>query len=363
MNTNELRFLSSLILTVIWIGVALLVLFTEFVNQFLPNEPSWILPLELFWIALFVTLHALVLAPFDIFSGYYLSKREGSCFRLGEYLGRYGKSVIRHALIMALVFFSILQVGKLHDRTGVMVFIGGLLLLALFFQVRVANFIGFFKLERGGRGEVYFADGPSRTGFTGGVAGFPFLEKIILPKEAAANEESQVQKQESYFLSRSRIKGVLIPYFWNLYGFWSASLFAGADVVSIGGMLKTVMAFSIWCFLGQILLAGLTKSGFFEADHYFLSHGGSRDFLEQTIRTWGVAQFERPSESRLLKSLSFIPTSTQRLENLGSQSGFFGAFDAYHFMQYFSWICLSPLSRVDMRTLGRPERWVISGYA
>ena len=89
------------------------------------------------------------------------------------------------------------------------------------------------------------------------------MEKTIIPSrwlEMSEDElKAQVLRRIGALRTHSRHRGVVVAMLWNLYGFYSASLFSGAGVETVQGLFLTSMAFVVWMCLGQVILPNLSK--------------------------------------------------------------------------------------------------------
>ena len=109
----------------------------------------------------------------------------------------------------------------------------------------------------------------------------------------------------------------MVAILWNLYGFYSASLFSGAGVETVQGLFLTSMAFVVWMCLGQVILPNLSKTGSTEADRYATANGVSESALEAALKS--QMKWSRDGQiemDRLEKLLSPSLPVNQRLEFL-----------------------------------------------
>ncbi len=203
------------------------------------------------------------------------------------------------------------------------------------------------------------------SGFSGGIAGLPGFEKIIIPTEWVENLPKAVLRTELFrrlaaISTGSRTRGVLIAFAWNLVGFFICHTFVGGTVNSVAKFADLVLIFTLWCFIGLLILPTISRAGVIEVDHYVLEHNATMENLIATMRSLDRLQEDEPSRNDAVEAIFHpIPCVDNRISSLASsKSAPIGAWYAARFSIYLSG-CLSLLSRAVHCNCGLPERWIL----
>ena len=376
MKFTNLRAWFGLFNLIFWVGLACVGLFNEWPSSAFPAEPVSLL-VEVQWWALIVIAYVLIMLPLDLLGGYVIPKlAQNSQRNFSQFWSRLLRGILVHAGILLISGLLIMEIGKLYGTWGVMGLLTCMSLIMLLLQAPLARWLVGYKLHSEDRENLRSRIGEllsRRTDvvreenpvFTGGITGLPWIEKTIIPSRWLEMSEDQLRAQilrrMGAVRTHSRHRGVLVAITWNLYGFWSASLFAGAGVETVRGLFLTSMAFVIWMCFGQIILPNFSKSGSTEADKYATTNGVAetdlRDALQQQVQWSRDGHSEMNLIERLLSPS--LPLN-QRLEAVQLDSvGLPGAWDSARIAQFLSWSCLGWFSRADYNLCGHPQNWVL----
>jgi uncharacterized membrane protein len=376
MTYTKLRAWFGLFNLIFWVGIACFGLFSEWPAAALPNEPVPLL-VEAQWWSLIVLGYVLLMLPLDLLGGYLLPRiSQRSTLSFGYFWRRLSRGILLHAGVLWLTGLLVMEMGKWYGTWGVMALLTGLSLLLLLLQTPLAFWLIGVQRDKQGqealrnrlgelltnRTEVVHEENPV---FMGGVSGLPWIEKTVIPSRWLEMSEGELRAQllrrVGAIRTHSRHRGVLVALLWNLYGFWSASLFAGAGVDTVRGLFLTSMAFAVWMCFGQIILPNFSKSGATEADRYAAANGVSEEVLQTALQQqlkWSRGDL---GEMNLVERLlaPSLPLH-QRMEALRLESvGLPGAWDSARLAQFLSWCCLGWFSRADYSLCGEPLNWVI----
>ena len=362
MKFTNLRAWFGLFNLIFWVGLACVGLFNEWPSSAFPAEPVSLL-VEVQWWALIVIAYVLIMLPLDLLGGYVIPKlAQNSQRNFSQFWSRLLRGILVHAGILLISGLLIMEIGKLYGTWGVMGLLTCMSLIMLLLQAPLARWLVGYKLHSEDRENLRNRIGEllsRRTDvvreenpvFTGGITGLPWIEKTIIPSRWLEMSEDQLRAQilrrMGAVRTHSRHRGVLVAIIWNLYGFWSASLFAGAGVETVRGLFLTSMAFVIWMCFGQIILPNFSKSGSTDADKYATTNGVAetdlRDALQQQVQWSRDGHSEMNLIERLLSPS--LPLN-QRLEAVQLDSvGLPGAWDSARIAQFLSWSCLGWFSR------------------
>jgi hypothetical protein len=376
MKFTNLRAWFGLFNLIFWVCLACVGLFNEWPSSAFPAEPASLL-VEVQWWALIVIAYMLIMLPLDLLGGYVIPRLTQNIQRdFSQFWNRLLRGILVHAGILLISGLLIMEIGKLYGTWGVMGLLICMSLIMLLLQAPLARWLVGYKLHSEDRENLRNRIGEllsrrtdvvreENSVFAGGITGLPWIEKTIIPSRWLEMSEDQLRAQilrrMGAVRTHSRHRGVLVAIIWNLYGFWSASLFAGAGVETVRGLFLTSMAFVIWMCFGQIILPNFSKSGSTEADKYATTNGITemdlRDALQQQVQWSRDGHSEMNLIERLLSPS--LPLN-QRLEAVQLDSvGLPGAWDSARIAQFLSWSCLGWFSRADYNLCGHPQNWVL----
>ena len=330
-------------------------------------------------LAVFYLAYAMVSLPFDFAGGFWLPCRhQRLCLSFPHFLMRWFRGVFLQGLVMTLSGLAVLEAGKRAGYWGAVGAVGCLQFLLLAFQARLAALVGGLAsgeaaglaLEssfraagrRHPRAVVFDSIDP---GFSGGFAGLPGLDRLVVPRQWLRSLSPDALHAE--FLRRvgllatgTRFRGVLVALAWNQAGFMLSAALPWVRLDSAYGLLEAVLGSTLWSFLGLLMLPSLSRAGVLEADRWARDHGATPASLLLAMTEIDQLQDDEPSRSAWVKRIFHpVPSIENRLSALDSQSRPSGAWQASRLALYLSWAHLGLLSRAVHSTAGRPELWVI----
>lgn len=158
----------------------------------------------------------------------------------------------------------------------------------------------------------------------------------------------------------SRLRGILVALTWNLAGLAIAAFTTGADLARPDAPLTLACGFTLWSFLGLLLLPSVSRPAVLATDRALLSRGVTRATLESAIRQHDQQEDDEPVRAPWIERIFHpIPSVAVRLATLDrSTSPGWGADEAARLALYLSWACLGLLSRAVHCNSGRPAYWV-----
>jgi hypothetical protein len=330
-------------------------------------------------IILTLTVYILLSFPFDLLGGYLLPRRyHRTSSDLRSFLRSWLQGIFFQALIMGLCAFIILQAAS---RGGTLIGIGVFVILMLSLlqgQLVVARLVGTLRRSStrppaptqhssGKRLKqpetlVFQSTDPA---FVGGLVGLPGKERLILPAAwlehlSADVVTMQVTRRLGVIATGTRARGVGLAVVWNVVGFTLASQLPNANLTNATGLINAGLWFTLWSFLGLLLLPTLNRPGVLEADRFALSRGIGEEMMERGMIELDRLQDDEPNRSRWIERVFHpIPSVTNRMEALQSATVKRGAWQGARITLYLSWVCFGFLSRAVHCNVGRPELWVL----
>ncbi|MHC4892967.1 MAG: hypothetical protein ACYTFV_06255 [Planctomycetota bacterium] len=317
------------------------------------------------WIAAAV----LVTAPFDLVGGYLLPRRFGrSDAAVGTFLVRWMRGVAVVLVLATLSAVLLLAGGRaagLAGSLGVLALLAG---LALEFQGALGRTIG--GLRRVERPELAPVVGPraefveaSDLGYTGGFSGWG--ARSVWPAAWADRLSSEqlallVERRRRILESGAWTRGRLGAIVWTVGGFALAAQLPGAGTDSPAALARTALGFTLWTFLGLLLLPALSRRATRRADAAIATDEGRRRELLDALQELDRLQDDEPERSPALESVFHPVTSVaNRAAALDAETA--GGSTAWHLARtalFLSHLGLSLLPRAVHCNAGRPELWV-----
>lgn len=158
----------------------------------------------------------------------------------------------------------------------------------------------------------------------------------------------------------SRLRGILVACGWNLAGIAAAAWATGADLTQEAGVITLAFGFSLWSFLGLLLLPSVSRPAVLATDQALLARGITRAALESYIVQTDRELDDEPDRAKWIERIFHpIPSVAVRLAALERRTDpGWGADEAARLTLYLSWASLGLLSRAVHCNSGKPEYWV-----
>lgn len=293
----------------------------------------------------FLALYLLIHLPLDILGGYWLPLSFAR-WPGGRFWPRYLRGALLHAGFLLVVAWMTPLIGRQGGLVAVLVFQLLLMVALVGWQDQLA---------------VWMSGAPSATadpGFTGGIAGLPGAERLVLPRDPTIKNFTAVRRR-ACIASGSRLRGLLVAIIWNLAGFAASAHLPGAGVTNHTELLRTVFGFTLWSFLGLLILPSLSRRGVLEVDQAVRRLGIPPAVFAQAIQTLDRLQDDEPQRAPGVETIFHpIPSVTNRMAGFAQPSSGRGAWHAARYALFLSWPGLGLLSRAVHCNVGRPELWV-----
>jgi len=362
----------------LWTGVSAVGVFVTFsLVMYLWQLPATLFPFDggplwAEWLALVTLfgLYLLISLPFDFLGGYWLPcKYQRLCLMFPVFWMKWVRGVLVQGAVMTGSALALFETGRRWGVWGAAAVLFGLQVALVAAQLPLAQWVGGLK-RRDWSG---VPEAPARrtvlagfdAGFAGGYAGLPGMETLVVPGHwiDSLPEESMravVLRRVGVLRSGARWRGVALAGVWNLAGFVVCAHLPGAGVERLWEFVTTIVAFTLWSFVGLLVLPSVSRPAVLGADGYALAHGADRAALRQAIVEIDQWQEDEPQRGRWLERIFHpIPSVENRLRGLdsGAQGG--GFWHAARVALYLSWANFGMLSRAVHCNAGRPELWVL----
>ena len=320
-----------------------------------------------------------VALPFEILGGYVLPNKFGRReTEFGDWLVAWLRGVLVIVLTMSLSGALLILAGKYAGRVGALGMLGVLSVVLAGVQVWMARLVGSLRSVRP---ELDRIENELRqlgvvvppltvlesedVGFTGGIAGFPTAERLVLPKHWIERLEPSAVAlliaRRTLIVDRGlRALGLGGAIAWSLFAFAGASILPGAGVASVTGLVGTSLWFTVLSFLGLLILPTPSRAGALAADALTaIHHPGNGEQLAETLKTLDTLQDDEPDRPPAVERIFHpIPSVTSRREALVAPNSEMAPWHIARTALYISIAGMSPLSRLVHCNVGRPDLWV-----
>ncbi len=362
----------TIVLTASWLLVG------RWHEKILPSSEVW-QDDDVWGLSAFIGAFLLIMLPFDLLGGFVLPNRHRrQSIDFAHFFGRWLIGVMLQSTLFLATGLAILAVGRQLGLLGV------LLLLAVLCTAYIGLQGYLIRLTTDGVQALPDAQlralrsnlrrwglatksvdvlSHSDPGFTGGVAGLPGKETIVVPGSwfRRLSEEqlaAAVARRRVAIDSSSRSRGLLLALAWVLVGFTLSTLLPGAGVESVAQLVTTSAGFTLWTFLGLLVLPTVSRRASYSIDGQLVERGLPRQLLDSTLVALDRLQDDEPQRPTLVETIFHpVPSVANRREISSAEGG--GAWHAARMVLFLSWSCLGLLSRAVHCNAGRPELWIM----
>ncbi len=277
-------------------------------------------------------LVALISLPLDLLGGLVLPHRFG---RPAPTAPRFALAWLRGVLVLSLLWTAngtlLLAAGRAGGRPAAMVAFAALALLLILFQERLARAVGGLRrVEGNARGvlgdrarDIVLLDAAD-PGFSGGFAGGLTRggASLVLPQQWLQQLPPRalallIERRRLILRSGAWRRALILALLWNALGFLLASFLPNAGVRTPAELLTTVLGFTLWTFLGLLVLPTPSRRATLSADSEAATDSAAREDLTQMVRILDRLQDDEPERSPGIESVFHpIPASGHRVRAL-----------------------------------------------
>lgn len=324
-----------------------------------------------------IGLYAVWLAPLDFLGGYWLPKRfDKSDSSFGPWLKGYVGAVSLQALIFALCGSWILLFEQWLGRGGGLLAVG--ILTAMGWQIRglvIYSQATDSKLSSDRLREAAALLAPwqievprtlviahSDRGYTGGIIGLGKHATIVIPQAWLSFDNPELAtalaRRSAAISSGSYVRGLTLAFAWNLIGFGLCSLIPADGLASIAGLVTTLCWFTLWSFIGLLVLPTVSRNASLLIDDELVRRGVPLEWVANTAASMDQLQDDEPARPRWIETI-FHPVPSVQGRSRPDRGRGIGAWNVARTTLFFAWPCLGLLSRSVHCNLGRPELWTM----
>jgi hypothetical protein len=318
------------------------------------------------------------LAPFDFLGGYWLPKRFGKPVEsFANWFVGYLSAAVGQSILFVVFGMLILAAGSAAGLPGaaLAIFVG----IAICFVIR--NRILLARRDQSAEVSDRLTDALAKIqswqifiprtivvnhrdiGFTGGVIGFGKYSQIVIPKRWVSTMSSEelataIARRAIAIESGGYLKGVVMAIAWNAAGFLLCASLPGAGVEAVNSFVTTICAFTIWSFLGLLILPTFSRNASLQIDQLLAKKGTPRSLIFETANTMDQMQDGEPERPKWIERI-FHPVPSVSRRDAKQEIRGFAAWNVARTTLFLSWACFGMLSRAVHCNVGRPELWTM----
>jgi len=315
---------------------------------------------------------------FDI-AGFGIEKRfNRSTEPLRVYLWKWCRATFKHALLMLSLVFVLTAAFRIGSYFGLALAVILFSVLLISKQVEVARYLSdlefdepsqemratFLQNRPGTIGLVLARN--TEFGFTGGIVGLPHAESLVIPQSWLYKLTSQelwaeITRRNAAVTCGSRNRGVYGAITFTTIGVLLSAFLTehllGQSPSTSAGIVNLSLVFTLWSFMGLLLLPFLSQRGVIEVDQKAMAKGVSKDLLRQTAEKIDAQMEDEKERSDTVQFIFHpIPTTKRRMSYVehGTMSG---AWQVARYAVYLSIVGLGLLGRAVHCNAGKFELW------
>lgn len=317
------------------------------------------------------------LLPFDFLGGFWLPRRFGkSEATFLSWFNRYLQAALIQAALFVLFGTLILALGQVLGNAGALLaLLGGMFICAALrhrwvlarknkssaVNAKLMDAISLIQSWEIFVPRTVVVDHED-VGFTGGIIGLGKNTQIVIPHRwlAFSTEHlaTAIARRAIAINSGSYRRGLAIALVWNVVGFLICTYLPNAGLDSVASLVTTVCGFTLWSFLGLLLLPTVSRNASLTVDRLLVQQGTPVRLISDTAFQMDQLQdgeYERPF---------WIETIFHPVPKVSSRGGLqaihgLAAWNVARTTLFFSWACLGFLSRSVHCNVGRPELWTM----
>ena len=347
-------------------------LFSRLPAQFAPAAAA---PLhrQVAALAVFLLIYVVVQFPLDVFGGYLLPRWFGRRHpQLGAFLGSIVRGAGVHFAMLLATAVALLVAGRAGGVLGVIAVASVVVFLLLRMRMALAAAIApldvtpsspFLDDKASLPTLRSFMGESSDEGFTGGIVGIlrpkfhllPMRWREVLPPESFA---MAVRRREMAVQTGAWWRGRMLAIGFTLTGIALAAATVGGErLATAEGVISYSLVFTLWSFLGLLILPTPSRYGVDEIDRSLMNAGANPEVMKQTIERLDDLQ-DRERDRPTIVEMIFHPVPSVQSRLRGPRvSGVHGYWDAARTAVYLSAAGLGLVGRAVHCNSGRPALW------
>jgi len=313
-------------------------------------------------LAAVLAVYVVLSLPFDLLGGYLLPRRFGrECPDRDAYVVGWARGVLVQAVVMVLAVLAVVSAGRAGGAGAALGVVAAMALAIGVARLPLARMVGDLGASRPdpGNGDLAFVDAAD-PGFTGGVTGLG--GRMVMPSawQQALGADLPVEVARRRWQARGPyLLGLVVAAAWTVGGVAIAIALPGGGVESVGQVVAAGAWFTLWSFIGLLVLPSVSRPAVMAADA-----AAAQDFPDgQVARAIAVLdglQDDEPERPDAVEVIFHpIPAAGRRAATLGTSAPGLRPWHVARMALPMSWCMLGLLGRAVHCNAGRPELWVM----
>ena len=309
-----------------------------------------------------LAVYAVVSLPFDILGGLVLPRRHGRVAPTpARFVAAWLRGVVVQSVVMAAAVALIIVAGRAGGRgaaVGVVAALSVIIAIARLPIARLGAAIGPPRpLPDAHDITVVAATDP---GFTGGLVGVRGRDVIPAAWREALGDALPIElARRGAHAGASYWLGILIAAAWTTAGAALALMLPGGGADGVGPMVATGAWFTLWSFIGLLVLPSISRPAVRAADAA-AARSWPAAAVAGVISTLDARQDDEPERPGAIETIFHpIPGAASRISGLASARPAIRPWHVARLALPMSWCCLGFLGRAVHCNAGRPELWVL----
>ena len=318
------------------------------------------------------------MTPFDFLGGYRLpNKFDKSSESFTQWGSKYIMAVIGQSTLFVVFAVSILVAGRFFGLSGSLLAICGGLSISLLVRTHLmrtrqieSNWTSGKLAEVQKLIRTWDVSLPTTmivrhcdVGFTGGIIGFGGKARIVIPEAwlhsmSTHQLATAIARRAVAITSGSYTRGLVLAFLWNTIGFALSSSLPFAGVTSVAALVTTFCWFTLWSFIGLLVLPTVSRNASLQIDQILIRQGAPDELISETAYSLDEMQDGEPDRAKWIEAI-FHPVPSVSSRNQKTSNSTLSAWNAARTTLFFSWACFGILSRAVHCNVGRPELWAM----
>lgn len=298
--------------------------------------------------------------PFDLLGGLLLPRRYGRPHPgTDAFVLAWARGVLVQALVMAGALLSVMAAGRAGGSGAAIAVVAVLAVAIGVARLPLARLVADLSIEPGGSPDavIVCATDP---GFTGGISGAG--NRMVLPASWARHLGPGLAVETDrrrWALGRPYVLGIAVAAMWTTVGAAVSFVLPGAGVQSAGELIAAGAWFTLWSFVGLLVLPSLSRPAVYAADAAALNAHPHQE-VARVIRALDALQDDEPERPGGVEVIFHpIPSAGRRIRRLGDTRSGVRPWHVARLALPMSWCMLGLLGRAVHCNAGRPEMWVL----
>lgn len=327
-------------------------------------------------IAVALTSFFIFMVPFDFLGGFVLPRKfQKSQQKFMHWLRQYAMAVGRQWMIYMFFGVLLLASAKTFGITGAVAMAGLAMMLMWIGRNAWVKSSVLSDVQRQHLKEAVQIAGDwgislprvrvvnhADVGFTGGIVGLGKLTAIVVPASWLEFDGERLavilSRRALAVQSGSYLTGLLGALSFNLIGFWISAQLGWGALGSLGWLISTMCWFTIWSFVGLLLLPTASRNASLGMDQALAGLGVSQASIIGGAGSIDRLQDDEPARPPLVEAI-FHPIPSVQTRFKKSPNASWSAWQLARTTLFLSWGCLGLLPRAVHCNVGRPELWLM----